>query len=124
MAAWLDATLPDNCKILVSPALRTQETIAPLAALNRKFKLMPELAPDSNAASILQAANWPNASTSVLIVGHQPTLGEVASHLITPHQPHCAIRKGNVWWITQKDRDGEGLSTYLKCIMTPDLVIR
>src|SRR5690349_22456953 len=42
MATWLDAHLPDTCRVLVSPADRAQQTAQ---ALNRKFKTVPELAP-------------------------------------------------------------------------------
>lgn len=124
IAFWLDSVLPHNCKILVSPTVRTRETVAPLTKLNRQFKVVEELQPGANADDLLRAANWPAARESVLLVGHQPTLGEVATRLITPVQTACAVRKGNVWWITQKERDGEGLRTYLKAIMTPDLVIK
>lgn len=124
MAFWLDSVLPHNCKILVSPTIRTRETVAALAKLDRQFKIVEELHPDANADDALRAAHWPAARESVLLVGHQPTLGEVAAQLITPTQASCAVRKGNVWWITQKERDGEGLRTYLKAIMTPDLVIK
>jgi phosphohistidine phosphatase len=121
MAHWLDSNLPDNCRIIVSPSIRTRET---MAALNRKFKIVPEVGPTATADDLIAAANWPNSRESVLIVGHQPCLGEVASRLITPFQAKCAIRKGDVWWITQKERDDEGLRTYLKAIMSPDLIIR
>ena len=41
MAGWLDRQLPDNTRILVSPARRTEQTAS---ALGRKFKIRPELA--------------------------------------------------------------------------------
>lgn len=121
MGSWLDNNLPDSCRILVSPSARTRETVV---ALNRKFKIVEELAPDASPEQILQAANWPNSRESVLIVGHQPSLGQAASMIITPFQPECAVRKGNVWWISQKQGQAEGLRTYLKAIMAPDLLPR
>lgn len=124
MAYWLDSVLPDNCRILVSPAIRTRETMAALSKLNRKFKIAPEIGTEASANDLLKAANWPDSRESVLLIGHQPSLGEVAAQLITPQQNECAVRKGNVWWITQKERDGEGLRTYLKAIMSPDLIIK
>lgn len=121
MARWLDSNLPDSCKILVSPTLRTRET---MAALDRKFKVLPELGPEANVDSILVAANWPHSREPVLIIGHQPYLGQVAARLIAPMQEECAVRKGNVWWISQKQKEAEGLHTYLKAIMTPELVVK
>lgn len=121
MAYWLDSNLPESCRILVSPTLRTRET---MEALDRKFKVMHELAPDATVETVLTVANWPNSREPVLIVGHQPYLGQVAAHLISPQQEECAIRKGNVWWISQKSK-GEGeIQTYLKAIMAPDLVVK
>ncbi|MDO8700823.1 MAG: histidine phosphatase family protein [Undibacterium sp.] len=121
MAYWLDCNLPESCRVLVSPTLRTRETVE---ALKRKCKVLHELAPDATAEAVLAAANWPNSREPVLIVGHQPYLGQIAASLIMPHQEECAIRKGNVWWITQKLKDETGLQTYLKALMTPDLVIK
>ena len=125
MAYWLDSNLPETCRILVSPTVRTRET---MAALDRKFKVLPEIGPDANADALLQAANWPNSREPVLIIGHQPTLGQVAARLIAPMQQECAVRKGNVWWISQKQRNKEegddDLQTYLKAIMSPDLVVK
>ena len=121
MAHWLDSNLPESCRILVSPTLRTRET---MEALDRKFKVMHELAPDATVEAILAITNWPNSRDPVMIIGHQPYLGQVAAHLITPSQEECAIRKGNVWWITQKSKGEAETQTYLKAIMTPDLVVK
>ena len=91
MAAWLDAHLPDTCRILVSPADRAQQTAL---ALQRKFKTVAELGPGASVSAVLAAANWPESREPVLIVGHQPTLGAVASFhgggLVndTPNSPH------------------------------------
>lgn len=120
MARWLDSNLPETCRILVSPAVRAQETVG---HLQRKFKTVPELGTGASIQDVLNAANWPNSREPVLIVGHQPYLGLVAAQLLGTPQQECAIRKGNVWWITQKPREDE-LQTYLKAIMSPDLVVK
>ena len=80
MAKWLDRHLPATTRILSSPADRAQQTAL---ALKRKFRVVPELAPGASAAAVLAAAGWPDAREPVLIVGHQPTLGEVAAFLLT-----------------------------------------
>src|SRR4051794_21113992 len=79
MGEWLDRALPSTCRILVSPAVRTLQTAE---ALGRKFKVMDELAPERTANELLHAANWPESREPVLIVGHQPTLGQTAALLI------------------------------------------
>ena len=73
MATWLDRQLPDLTRILVSPARRTEQTAS---ALGRKFKLRAELAPGGTVAQLLEAAQWPDDKATVLIVGHQPMLGQ------------------------------------------------
>src|SRR5215468_10862369 len=78
VGAWLDRHLPDGTRILCSPALRCQQTVL---ALGRKFALREELAPGAPVASLLQAAQWPHGRHPVMIVGHQPVLGEALGQL-------------------------------------------
>ena len=124
IAYWLDSTLPETCRIFVSPAVRTRDTAEALISSGRKFKIAPELAPDSTVEAVLRLVNWPNSREPVMIVGHQPYLGQVAGELLGHPLQEYSIRKGNVWWISQKQRQGEELQTYLKAIMSPDLVVK
>jgi phosphohistidine phosphatase len=120
MAEWLDAQLPDACKILVSPALRTLQTVAPLG---RKFKMAAELAPGAGPQDVLRAANWPNGKEPVLVVGHQPTLGQVAALIVAGRAQPWEIKKGALWWIAQRDpKDPDSL--YLKAVMSPDMIVK
>jgi len=118
MAKWLDRHLPATTRILSSPADRAQQTAL---ALKRKFRVVPELAPDASAAAVLAAAGWPDVREPVLIVGHQPTLGEVAALLLTAEEASWSVRKGAVWWISKRVRNGVS-STMLKVVIGPDLV--
>ena len=99
MAEWLNQRLAHSTRILVSPALRCQQTAK---ALGKKFKTAIELAPDGNGAALLKAARWPDAVEPVLVIGHQPTLGLVASYLLTELPQPWTIKKGAVWWIDRK----------------------
>ena len=118
MGAWLDAHLPDTCRILVSPADRTQQTAL---ALKRKFRTLPELAPGAMVATVLGAANWPDSREPVLIVGHQPTIGAVASFLLSGEEAYWSVRKGAVWWLSNRAREG-GAAVVLKVVQSPDFV--
>ena len=120
MADWLTSQLPEGCKILVSPARRTVQTAEPLG---RKFKIVPELAPSADAVDVLQAANWPYAREPVLVVGHQPTLGQVAALLLSGQALDWEMKKANAWWIVQRDLQDPD-SVYLKAVMGPDLVMK
>src|SRR5574340_1056505 len=74
VAAFLQQHLPDDARILVSPAARAQQTAA---ALTKRYTLAPTIAPGASAQDILQAGHWPDAGGTVLVVGHHPRLGGV-----------------------------------------------
>ena len=104
MAQWLDRQLPDMARVLASPARRTEQTAL---ALGRRFKLCDELAPnDSGSQALLNLVNWPVARGTVLVVGHQPTLGHTIARLVGLQESECAVRKGSVWWLRSRLRDG------------------
>ncbi|MFZ6730842.1 SixA phosphatase family protein [Undibacterium sp. Ji42W] len=124
IAYWLDSTLPETCRILSSPTIRTRDTAEALIPCGRKYKVMPELGPAATVSDVLTAANWPNSREPVLIIGHQPYLGQVAADLLGHPLQEYSVRKGNVWWITQKQRENDIVQTYLKAIMSPDLVVK
>ena len=116
IAAVLRQHLPGECRILVSPAARTRQTAA---ALTDHFTLAPTLAPGASAQAVLQAARWPGAGGTVLVVGHQPTLGEVAARLLGCGEDSLNIKKGALWWFSQRENSAQ---ITLRLVITPDLV--
>lgn len=118
MAEWLKPRLPKNTRILVSPALRTQQTAQ---ALTKEFITVNALAPGADASDILAAAQWPEHDGTVVIVGHQPTLGEVAAQLLGNTGDSLSVKKGAIWWFANRDRQGAG-ATVLKASITPELL--
>ena len=116
MAEWLGQRLAHSTRILVSPALRCQQTAK---ALDRKFKTLHELAPDGNGEALLKAARWPDASEPVLVVGHQPTLGLVASYLLSEVPQPWTLKKGAVWWIRGRNRE-DLAQVILQAVQNPD----
>ncbi|MBE2261297.1 MAG: histidine phosphatase family protein [Burkholderiaceae bacterium] len=118
MAAWLDRQLPDGVRVLCSPARRCEQTVK---ALGRKYKLRAELAPDGAAQDLLGVAGWPSNKMPVLVVGHQPTLGQAISQLLGLQLPECPVRKGAVWWLRSREREGV-LQTVIVTVQTPDLL--
>ena len=118
MAAWLTPRLPPNIRILVSPATRTQQTAA---ALGREFETAKEVGLSANTNSLLATAGWPETDGAVLIVGHQPTLGEVAAFLLTGEERAWSVKKGAIWWISTRVRQGEGQSV-LRCVLSPEML--
>ena len=122
MAEWLDRNLPDTCRILVSPTRRTVQTAE---ALSRKYKIHAGLAPNAKAQDILKIVNWPESREPVLVVGHQPTLGQVAALILAGNVQDWTIRKSTALWISQKEQKeaGDGaVITYIKAVMAPELL--
>jgi phosphohistidine phosphatase len=118
MAKWLDQHMPEGMRILCSPAVRCESTVM---ALRRKYKLCHELAPDGNVQAMLELAQWPDARTPVLIVGHQPTLGQVAALALSLPLHELSVRKGSVWWLRNRVRL-DTRSTVLHCVQSPDML--
>lgn len=122
MAQWLNDRLPGSARILTSPAQRAQQTAAALAALaDRKLKIVAQMAPDAGPEEFLAAVDWPNARSTVVAVGHQPTLGLVASTLLSGEARQWSIKKGAIWWLSSRPEDGEG-GAGLLAMMHPNLL--
>lgn len=123
VAAWLDRQLPQSARVLVSPAKRAEQTAK---ALCRKYKLRQELAPDGQVNDLLELIKWsPHADAphkgAVLLVGHQPTLGQLAAVLLNTTEQVCDIRKGAVWWLRSRWRD-ESMQVSLVSAVSPELI--
>lgn len=118
MAAWLDRQLPEGLRVLASPARRTEQTAS---ALGRKFKMRAELLPGGAPQDLLDLAQWPRAKGAVLIVGHQPTLGQTIAQLMGLQAPECVVRKGAVWWLRQRQRLDQS-QTVLITVQSPELL--
>ncbi len=116
MADWLNHRLAHSTRVLVSPALRCQQTAK---ALGRSFKTLEALAPDASPEALLKAARWPDANEPVLLVGHQPTLGQLAAQLLAGQALPWAVKKGAVWWLRNRDREGAA-PVVLQAVMAPD----
>jgi len=116
MAGFLRDRLPSDTRILVSPAVRTQQTIA---ALTSKFTLVESIAPGASVHAVLQAVRWPNEEGTVLVVGHQPTLGAVAAKILGSGQESFRLKKSALWWLSRPEGSSE---TTLRLVITPDFL--
>jgi phosphohistidine phosphatase len=118
MAEWLNQRLAESTRVLVSPALRTQQTAK---ALGRSFKTVAALAPEGSADALLAAVRWPESTEPVLVIGHQPTLGLVAARLLAGVEQAWSVKKGGVWWLRHRERDGE-VQIVLQAMQGADLL--
>lgn len=116
VAKFLRTKLPADTRILVSPAVRTQQTIA---ALTSDFTTVPGIAPGASAHAILEAVRWPDADGTVLVVGHQPTLGAVAAQLLGCERESIRIKKSGLWWLSRPEGSNE---TTVRLVITPDFL--
>lgn len=115
MAAWLEKRLPRDARVMASPARRAQQTAQ---ALTRRYETRREIGTASDARSVLKAAGWPDGEDTVVVVGHQPTLGQVAALALTGKAADWSIRKGAAWWIESRD----GAEVITRAVIEPDLV--
>ena len=123
MADWLNHRLAETTRVIVSPARRSQQTAR---ALDRRFETLDALAPGAGVEAILAAARWPEAKKPVLVVGHQPVLGQATAWLLAGVEPagaqrEWAIRKGAVVWLRCRERE-EGAQVVLHAVQGPDLL--
>lgn len=118
MANWLDRQLPEGTRIFVSPARRCEQTAQ---ALGRKYKLREELAPGASADRLLALVQWPLAKGTVLVVGHQPTLGQTIAQLLGLSATECTVKKGAVWWLRNRQRDAQS-QTVVVAVQSPEVI--
>jgi phosphohistidine phosphatase len=118
MAGWLNARLPQACRILASPAARAQQTAQ---ALERDMETVASLRPGASVQAVLKAAGWPGSDEDwVLIAGHQPDLGAVAAYLLGT-EGSLSMKKAGVWWFSNRAR-ALGDELVLRAVITPDLL--
>lgn len=117
MARWLDARLEGEWRVVVSPAQRALETVEPLG---RDYEVSEEVSTGASVRSVLREAGWPDAGR-VIVVGHQPTLGEVASRLLGAGSAELSVRKGSILWFVHRSRDGAA-ETLLKAVIDPETI--
>jgi len=118
VAAWLLQRLPSKYTLLSSPAVRARQTADALAARCTTNAL---LAPGASVADVLETADWPRRKGTVIVVGHQPTLGCVAAFLVGGSPIEWSIKKGSLWWLTYRVRNGES-QVVVRGVMGPDMV--
>jgi phosphohistidine phosphatase len=118
MSQWLDRQLPEGVRVMSSPAVRCEQTVK---MLGRKVKYKSELLPNASLDDLLVTAGWPDSKMSVLITGHQPVLGQAIAYSLGIPSGECSVRKGAVWWLRSRVRDGV-TQTVVVSVQTPELL--
>lgn len=109
--------------ILSSPLRRAHETatlLAEVLAPDLAAELCPMLAPAGGPAAVLTGLRAHRRSRHLLLVGHQPDLGELASQLLTgsPARAPLPFKKGGVAAIEVASLPPRGVGT-LQWFLTP-----
>jgi len=118
VAEWLQQRLPAKFSLLVSPAKRAQQTAE---ALGVKIKTVERLAPGARAADIIAVAGWPDHKGAVVVVGHQPDLGNAVAYLLSGSAGDWSLKKGALAWIANRERNGDA-QVVLRAAISPDLL--
>lgn len=122
MARWLRSHLPSHFEVLASPARWTRQTAD---MLGLEYRVDRRLLPGADVADYLAAIEWPegpsDARGTILVVGHQPVLGRLASLLLAGQEADWGVKKGAVWWMSTRDRDGDR-RLMLRTAVAPELL--
>lgn len=118
MGEWIRLHQPKDLRIVVSPAVRTQQTAD---ALKLPFETNRKIGPEACVSELIAASGWPQAKGAVLIVGHQPSLGRMASLLLAGQEAEWSIKKGALWWLTNRVRRGDA-QTVLRAMIPVELL--
>jgi phosphohistidine phosphatase len=116
MARWLTARLPERFRLISSEALRAQETAA---SLGHRYEIDVRLNPGADPLDYLSVVQWPEIGGTTVVVAHQPAIGRLAARLLAGIEADWGVRKGAIWWLQYRQRDGKP-QTLLRTMMTPD----
>ncbi|MGQ0655007.1 MAG: SixA phosphatase family protein [Betaproteobacteria bacterium] len=112
VAAWLAAHLPKGFEVISSPAARARQTAE---ALTRQLKVENSLAPGASVQAIVKAAGWPHGDGAVVLVGHQPDLGQALAYLVSGREGGWRLEKAACWWLAEQP-------VIVKAVVSPDLL--
>lgn len=103
MARWLKRYLPKQTMLLSSSALRALQTAQ---ALNYKVVIEHALSPGASLQEILDVLiSLESTQSNLLLVGHQPWLGQLVTHLTGFSGAELNIKKGAIWWMRLSLKD-------------------
>lgn len=115
IAAWLREQPLRKVEVMSSPAKRAMQTAK---TLGLPVKVVRQLGVGASPADLLGAINWPDYEGAVILVGHQPALGRLAALLLAGTEANWTIKKGSIWWFTNRVRRDE-TQTVLRAVQCP-----
>ena len=127
VAKVLAKQVDTNTRVIASPAVRTRETAAPLIARSAlELEIDDRLAPGADVGVVLGVLDAAMAAAagetaSLVLVGHQPWVGQVARRLLADGDGDWSVKKASAWWLVRRSRGGSTEWT-LRSVLDPDLV--
>ena len=119
MGRWLDNVMPEGTRVFCSPARRAVQT-ADLGGC--KFELHPALTPGSTVEQLIELVQWPLSKHGLLVVGHQPVLGQTVARLLGMQAGECTIKKGAIWWLQHRLERTGAAQVQVVAVISPDLL--
>ena len=120
VGGWLRERLPEGAvTVLCSPARRTRQTAD---ALGIDYEVIDALAPGATAQAAIAASGWPDRRDgTVIVVGHNPWIGEAVALLVSGAARPWPMRKGAFWWLSWRTGRGVG-EVLVRAALSPELL--
>lgn len=118
VAAWLDHRAAADLRVLTSPTRRARQMAA---LLSRNGESSSLLGRGASVGDVLSLSGWPDQAAPALILTHQPVIGRLAALLLSGAPADWTVRKGALWWFSNRVRRGE-TQTVLRAMVSPDLI--
>ena len=118
MARLLQKNMPKKLNVLISNTTRAKQSAK---ILGLPYLVDRALAPDASLANIYKASGWPDHSGARLLISHQLPLGRLAALLLCGEDDAWHIKKGALWWISNRERRNES-QTVLRAVIPPDIL--
>lgn len=127
VARALAKRVRSNTRLVISPAVRARETAEFLVAKSSlHVEIDQRLAAGSSASGVLAALEDAVIACNgdaplIVMVGHQPWVGQVARRLLSDSEGDWSVKKAAAWWLVRRAREGNG-EWSLRTIFDPDLL--
>ncbi|MGB0129884.1 MAG: histidine phosphatase family protein [Rhodocyclaceae bacterium] len=118
VAHWLSSQGPEIGRVVVAPTVAAGQTAD---CLGLDYEVSVGLSLGGCVSELIGATGWPGAAGNVLLVAHQPAVGRLAALLLSGQEADWTIKKGALWWFSNRVRRGE-TQTVLRAAITPDLL--
>jgi phosphohistidine phosphatase len=119
---WIRRQVPGETIIVASPAKRTRQTAD---ALGLPYTIDERIAPGAAMREVMLAifehAGTERSRATLVMVGHQPWVGQAAAQLITGQPAYWSVRKAACWWLVERRREDE-LRWTVRTVVDADLV--